>query len=132
MTEPLLATLAGLAATIAAALLLQPACGHAGVATAISLGAWVTATWLGIALAVRSELALGKAFWRNVACIVVASAIMAAAVMIASRMAGSDQVNGVWARGLALGTLIAFGIAVYAVSLRLFGVVKFRFIRNAF
>jgi putative peptidoglycan lipid II flippase len=131
MREPLIATLAGLAATIAAALLLQPAYRHAGVAAAISLGAWVTACWLGVVLAARRELALDPAGWRNVAFIVVASAIMAAAVAIGSRTTTFGNAGDVWARGLALGTLIALGIAVYAAALRLFGVVKFRFIRSA-
>ena len=101
--------------------MLQPTQGHAGVAVAISLGAWVTTVSLGGALAARGELALGAQGWRNIGLIVVASVLMAATVQAASTRA----------RGLALGTLIGLGMIVYVVSLRLFGVVKFRFIRSA-
>ena len=131
MTAPMTATLAGLAATIVAALLLQPVHGHAGVAAAISLGAWVTAVALGAALATRGELALGARGWRNVAFIVVASILMAAAVLAASTRITPGTANDVWTLGLVLGTLIALGMIVYGLSLRLFGVVKFRFIRSA-
>ncbi len=129
MTTPITATLAGLAATIVAALLLQPAYGHAGVAAAISLGAWVTAAALGAVLAARGEAELGPQGWRTMALIVIASGLMTAAVLAASRRIapGTD----LWTRGVALGTLIALGLLVYALFLRLFGVVKFRFIRSA-
>ena len=80
MTQPLIATLAGLAATVVAALLAQPRYGYAGVAAAISLGAWVTAIWLGAVLAVRNELAIDATGWRNAAFIVVASAVMGGAI----------------------------------------------------
>jgi putative peptidoglycan lipid II flippase len=131
MTPPMIATLAGLAATIAAALLLQPSHGHAGVAAAISLGAWVTTISLAGALAARGELALDAQGWRNIAFIVVASVLMAAAVLAAATRIGPTAAADIWTRGLALGTLIGLGMIVYVVSLRLFGVVKFRFIRSA-
>jgi putative peptidoglycan lipid II flippase len=131
MAAPMAATLAGLAATIATALLLQPAHGHAGVAAAISLGAWVTAIVLAASLASHGELELGAQGWRNIAFIVVASAIMIAALLATSTMIAPKPAGDLWTRGLALGTQIALGLVVYAASLRLFGVVKFRVVRSA-
>lgn len=131
MTEPMIATLAGLAATIVAALWLQPTYGHAGVATAIATGAWVTAIWLAITLAARGELILDAAGRRNIAFIIVASVIMAATVLAGSTVMAPGTASDAWTRALALGALIALGLIVYAASLRLFGVIKFRFIRSA-
>jgi putative peptidoglycan lipid II flippase len=131
MTQPLIATLAGLAATVFAGILAEPRYGYAGVAAAISLGAWVTAFWLGAVLAVRNELAIDTRGWRNAAFIVVASALMAGAIEGALKIvpiADGDLLR----RATALGTLIALGMLVYAASLRLFGVVNFRVIRRAF
>jgi putative peptidoglycan lipid II flippase len=131
MTEPMVATLAGLAATIVAALSLQPAYGHAGVAAAISFGAWVTAIWLGIALAMQGDLTLDATAWRNAAFIVAASAVMAGAVLAATRIMPFEDASGLFRHGLALGTLIVLAMLVYLACLRLFGVVRFRFIRSA-
>jgi putative peptidoglycan lipid II flippase len=131
MTHPLVATLAGLATTIVAALVAQPRYGHAGVAAAISLGAWVTASWLAMVLAARNELAIDATAWRNAAFIVAASAIMAAAIQAALTIAPVAD-GDILSRAIALGTLIALGVLVYAACLRLFGVVKFRVIRRAF
>ena len=57
MRQPVLATLAGLAVTLAAARLAHPRYGYAGVAAAISLGAWLIAIWLGAVLVAKNELA---------------------------------------------------------------------------
>jgi putative peptidoglycan lipid II flippase len=132
MTQPLIATLAGLAITIVAALLLQPRHGYAGVAAAISLGAWVTALWLGVVLTMRKELAIDAIGWRNAAFIVVASVVMGGAIQTALTVIPRADAGGVSNRAVALGTLIALGILVYAACLRLFGVVNFRVIRRAF
>lgn len=132
MTQPLIATLAGLVATVVAALLAQPGYGYAGVAAAISLGAWVTAFWLGAVLAVRNELAIDAAGWRSAAFIVVACAFMGVAIEAALKIVPIVEANDIWRRAVALGTLIALGMLVYAACLRLFGVVNFRFIRRAF
>ena len=132
MTQPLIATLAGLAVTVLVALLLQPGHGYAGVAAAISLGAWVTAIYLGATLTARSELAMDATGWRNAAFIVVASAVMGAAIRAALTVIPAAADGDVLTRAITVGTLIALGMLVYAVCLRLFGVVNFRVIRRAF
>lgn len=130
MAQPLAATLAGLAVTVVAALLAKPTQGFAGVAAAISLGAWVTAIWLGIALSARGELQLVGGDWRTLALIVAASALMAAAVLAAMQMSPAVAAD-LPTRAATLGTLIALGLIVYVGALRLFGVVNLGFIRRA-
>jgi putative peptidoglycan lipid II flippase len=132
MTQPLVATLAGLAATALAGVMAEPRYGYAGVAAAISLGAWVTALWIGAVLALRNELALGATGWRNAAFIVVASAIMGGAIEAAASIMPIADAGNVLRLAIALGTLIALGLIVYAACLRLFGVVNFRVVRRAF
>lgn len=129
--QPLAATLAGLAIAVIVATLAQPAYGFAGVAAAISLAAWVTAIWLGIALNARGDLRMDTGGWRTIALVLVASAAMAFALVAALKIAPSPGTH-FWARAAALGTLIAFGLLVYAAALRLFGVVNFRVVRRAF
>jgi putative peptidoglycan lipid II flippase len=132
MTQPLAATLAGLAATVLAGILAEPRYGYAGVAAAISLGAWATTLWLGAVLAARNELAIDATGWRNAAFIVVSSAIMGGAIEAAVKILPIADAGNALRHAIALGTLIALGILVYAISLRLFGVVNFRVIRRAF
>lgn len=132
MNQPVMATLAGLAATIAAAVFAHPRYGYAGIAAAISLGAWLTALWLGVVLAARKELAIGAAGARNLALILLASVVMGAAVAAAQHVIPIADTGGTWTRAGALGTLIALGLLAYAACLRLFGVVKFSVIRSAF
>ena len=130
MRQPMLATLAGLAATIVCAEFAFARFGFAAVAAAISLGAWLTAIWLGTALAVRGELPVDTRAIRSLAFIVVATAVMEVTVAWAEPLlAGGD---GFWSRLSALGALIALGIAVYVACLRLLGVVNFRIVHRAF
>jgi putative peptidoglycan lipid II flippase len=127
---PLLATLAGVAATLAAAALAHPHYGYAAVAGAISLGAWLIAIWLAVALAARHELPIDTMAIRSFAFILLATALMQVAVAFAQRIVPAG--DGGWARLATLGTLIALGMVVYVACLRLFGVVSFRAIRRAF
>jgi putative peptidoglycan lipid II flippase len=132
MRQPVLATLASLAVTLAAAAVMHPRYGFAGVAAAIALGAWVSAIWLGAVLAAKNELAIGAAGVRNLAFIILASAVMGAAVAAAQGIIPVADTGSLLTRAIALGTLIALGLLVYAVALRLLGVVNFRIIRSAF
>jgi putative peptidoglycan lipid II flippase len=132
LSQPVMATLAGLAATITTAAVAHPRTGYAGVAAAISLGAWLTAVWLGAVLAARKGLSIGTAGLRNLALILLASFVMAAAIAATQRVIPVADVSSPGARASALGTLIALGLIVYAACLRLFGVVKFSIIRSAF
>jgi putative peptidoglycan lipid II flippase len=128
--HPLLATLAGIATTIATAALAQPRYGYAAVTAAISLGAWLIAIWLGTALAARRELPIDTRTIRNLAFILLATAVMEVAVAFAERSFTGGDTS--WARLLELGTLIALGLLVYLATLRVFGVVSFRGVRRAF
>jgi putative peptidoglycan lipid II flippase len=130
MRHPVTATLAGFAATLVAAVLAHPRYGYAGVAAAVSLGAWLIAIWLAVVLAAYQLFSIEAAAARNFACIVFASAAMGAAVAAAQR--GVPVEGGSWGRASALVTLIVLGIVIYAVCLRLLGVVNFRIIRRAF
>jgi putative peptidoglycan lipid II flippase len=131
MRHPVLATLAGLATTLATAAVMHPRYGFAGVGAAISLGAWLTAIWLGAVLAAKNELALGAAGGRNLAFIILASALMGVAVAAAQGIIPVASTGSLLPRAFALGTLIALGLLVYAACLRLLGVVNFRVIRQA-
>jgi putative peptidoglycan lipid II flippase len=129
MRQPMLATLAGLIVTMAVGEFAWPHFGHAGVAAAISLGAWLIAIWLGIGLGMRGELPIDTRAIRNLAFIVLAAAAMEVVVAYAQGLVAVT--DGVWSRLLALGTLIALGMIVYVACLRLLGVVNFRIIRRA-
>lgn len=131
MTVPALTTIAGLAVTFVAAWFAQPHYGHAGVAAAIALGAWLTALALAIILVAARELPIDRRSGRTLALIALASGIMGAAI-IAAGMAMSDAGSGLLARATTLATLIALGLLVYVAALRLFGVLSFRLIRKAF
>jgi putative peptidoglycan lipid II flippase len=132
MRQPVLATLAGLAATLAVAVVAHTRFGYAGVATAISLGAWVTAIWLGAVLAAKNELSLGAAGRRNLVFIIVASVLMGAAIAVAQGIISAANTGNLLNRAVALATLIALGLLVYGAALHLFGVVNLRVIRSAF
>lgn len=130
-TAPALATLAGVAFTFIAALLAHPRWGHAGIAAAISLGAWLITIALGLVLAASREIPIDRAGWRNLAAIVLASAIMGAAIAAGDQfMSGAGP--GLWSQLIRLGTLIALGMTIYAAALRLFGVLSFSIVRKAF
>lgn len=131
MTVPALTTIAGLAVTFVAAWLAQPRFGHAGVAAAIALGAWLTAIGLTIVLAVARELPIDSRGGRTLALIALASVIMGAA-LIAAEAAMPDAGAGLLSRTINLVTLIALGLLVYVATLRVFGVLSFRLVRRAF
>jgi putative peptidoglycan lipid II flippase len=131
MTAPALATLAGLALAFIAALLAHPRWGHAGIAAAISLGAWLTAIVLAIRLATTGEVQIDRRGWHNLAGIVLASVIMGITIAAADHfMAPAGP--GLWSQVVRLGTLIALGMMIDAAALRLFGVVSFAIVRKAF
>ncbi len=99
---------------MSAAAVAHPRYGFAGVAAAIALGAWLSAIWLGAVLAAKNELALGAAGGRNLAFIILASALMGAAVAAAQGIIPVADAGSFLARACALGTLIALGLLVYA------------------
>jgi putative peptidoglycan lipid II flippase len=124
---PLAATLAALAMTLAAAFALR-AFGHAGIAAAISLGAWSMAAVLGFRLARIAPLADGDTL-RRFAKIALASFAMAAVLMLGLDTLGTPSTLAMAA--LQLAAFVAAGLGIYAVLLRAFGVVSFGELRAA-
>jgi putative peptidoglycan lipid II flippase len=125
---PLVATLAGIAVTLIAAFMLRGRFGHAGIATAISLGAWTMAAWLGVRLALIATLADADTL-RRLSRIGLASLIMAATLIAGLRQFGTQPQFALAA--LQLAVLIAGGLAIYAALLRSLGVVSFDDLRAA-
>ncbi len=124
-TTPMLAALAALAATVAAALVLDRAHGVTGIAAAIALGAWVGALALLIRARVRLGLMLGPLTRARLIGIVVAALAMGGLLWLATASLAP------WLPGghrlmvaFALAGLIAAGIAIYAASLALLGVIS--------
>jgi putative peptidoglycan lipid II flippase len=122
---PMLAALAALAVTIAAALALSRSHGVAGVAAAIALGAWAGALLLLICAKMQFGLTFDPAtrgrLWR----IVLAALAMGGLLWLATRGLAA------WLDGghrlivaIVLAGLIATGFAVYAAGLALLGVVR--------
>jgi len=122
---PMLATFAGLAVTVAAALMLSRAYAVAGMAAGIALGSWVSALLLAGWAAVRFDLALDPATRRRLPRVGLAAVVMGALLWLAVRGLAP------WLHGehrlvvaVAVAALITAGIAVYVASLAFLGVVR--------
>jgi putative peptidoglycan lipid II flippase len=128
---PLLATLAGLAVAVLAALLLEPWFGAAGIAAGIALAAWSSACVLVARGAATFGFSIDAATRKRLPLIVLAALAMGALLWLQSRFVPAWMAD---AHGLAqaavLGILIAGGLAVYALLLTLFGVVKWAELRR--
>ncbi|KIZ39201.1 MULTISPECIES: murein biosynthesis integral membrane protein MurJ [Rhodopseudomonas] len=122
---PLQAMLTGLGTAIVAALLLGHWFGVAGVAAAVALGAWGSAILLIRRGATTFGFALAAATRRRLVLIVLAALAMAGLLWLKASFALplAAQAHGA-IQALALGLLIAGGIAVYGGLLVLFGVVN--------
>lgn len=125
---PMIATLAGLAATIIAGIALLGR-GDLGIATAIVCGAWTQAAWLAVvawrSTALRIEMTTAVRMLK----IVAATAAMVVALEITQRVLG--QATGLLVAALQLAALIAIGLAVYALALRALGVVTAAAVKDA-
>ncbi|MGN6310458.1 MAG: murein biosynthesis integral membrane protein MurJ [Xanthobacteraceae bacterium] len=122
---PMLAALAALAVTVAAALALDRSHGVAGIAAAVALGASVGALLLAICAATRFSLTLDPATRTRLWRIVLAALVMGGLLWLATHSL-ADWLDGGHRLIVAvmLAGLIAAGIVVYAVSLALLGVVR--------
>lgn len=125
---PMIATFAGIAVTIVAAFALRTF-GHAGIAAALSLGAWTMAAWLGVRLARITTLADTETL-RRLSRIALASIIMAATLIGGLRQFGTQP--GFALAAVQLAVLVTGGLAIYAALLRSLGVVSFDDVRSAF
>lgn len=120
---PLLATLAGFAVAVGAALLIPAQFGVSGIAAAIALAAWVSAGILWARSAAASSLTLDRAARRRLPRIGMAALAMGALLWPARGwlpMAGSHSLAQ--AAGLAL--LITGGLVIYAGLLVLTDVIR--------
>jgi putative peptidoglycan lipid II flippase len=124
---PLISVLKGIVFALATTFLFGHFFGVEGIAAGIALGAWSSALSLLREGATRFGFALDVAARRRLPRIAVAALAMAAAIWLMQR---SLPAAGL-AHALALAALIAAGIAVYGLCLRLFGVTGWRETVNA-
>jgi putative peptidoglycan lipid II flippase len=128
---PLLATLAGLAVAVLAALLLEPWFGAAGIAAGIALAAWSSACVLAARGAATFGFSIDAATRKRLPLIVLAALAMGALLWLQSRFVPEWMADAHGLKQAAmLGILIAGGLAVYALLLTLFGVVKWAGLRR--
>jgi putative peptidoglycan lipid II flippase len=125
---PMLAALAGLATAVIAAMALFPEYGHVGVAAAIGASGWVSAALLGSAILRRGWLHVGPRFVTRLLRIVAATGMMGAALIALQALVAPriDHANAPSAQLDVLAALAGAALIVYAASLELFGVVRFR------
>ncbi len=121
---PLIAMIAGLGVTVAAALVLQPRYLEAGVATAIALGAWTSVVVLIVMLLTLRQFALAEGGLRRLALIMVAGLIMGAALYAGRVASGVDHVASFVALLSSVAALIAGGLALYLGLLQLLGIFR--------
>jgi putative peptidoglycan lipid II flippase len=126
---PLLATLAGLAAAVPAALLLYPWFGASGVAASLALAAWSSAGWLAGGTA-RSGFSLDAQGRRRLPLIALAALAMGGLLWLTAKwvLPWSADVHRL-AQAATLGGLIAGALGVYAVLLTLFGAIDWADLR---
>jgi putative peptidoglycan lipid II flippase len=124
---PLVSVLKGIVFALATAFLFGHFFGVEGIAAGIALGGWSSALSLLREGATRFGFAIDAGARRRLPRIVVAALVMAAAIWFALRFLPSAGL----AQALALATLIAGGIAIYGLCLRLFGVTGWRETVNA-
>jgi putative peptidoglycan lipid II flippase len=121
---PLIAMLAGLAVAMVAAILLRPRYAEAGVATAIALGAWMSAGVLIAMLWFRRQFALNRRAARRLLQIAIAAVVMGAVLYVARIATGVDDLASFAALIGSVIALIAAGLALYLVLLQLSGVFR--------
>lgn len=130
---PMLAAIAGFVIAVGGSLALMPFFGHVGIAVAISLSGWASAGLLGALIARRIGFSLDGDAKRRLPRIGLAAAAMGLAIESARRAAEPWTASGVSAiQSIALLTaLILIGLCVYALLLRILGVLRMRDIVQA-
>ncbi len=121
---PLIAMLAGLAVTTAAAIVLQPHYLEAGVAAAIAFGAWTSAVTLIIMLLSHKQLALADGTLRRLALIVMAGAVMGVVLYVVRIAIRVDSLENFAALFGSVAALIAGGVVLYLGLLQLSGIFR--------
>ena len=131
-TTPLLATLVGLVIAIIFALVLNRPFGTSGIAAAIALAAWGSATFLIVRSAAAFGFSLDHDARRRLPNIVLSSLAMGGLLWLAAYLAlpWTAQAHGL-VRASLLGLLIVGGLAIYAALLTLTGAVRWAEVRGA-
>ena len=119
---PLVSVLKGILFALATSFLFGHFFGAEGIAAGIALGGWSSALSLLREGATRFGFAIDAPARRRLPRIVAAALVMAAAIWWMQRFLPSAGL----AQAVALGALIAGGIAIYGLTLRLFGVTGWR------
>ncbi len=115
---PLVTTLGGVTATLAAALALEPRLGAPGVALAVSIGAWCGAILLFVAAIRDGSAKLGARLRRRLPRIAAAAAVMGAGVWAGASLAadGLSVASPLLLRASILAALCLGGVALYAAA----------------
>ena len=122
---PMLTACCGLATAIVGGLLLFPHFGYVGVAAAIAISAWLGAVLLGLILRRRTWLQVDALAVHRLPRIVLACIGMSAVIIVASRaLFPLAAVSS--GRIAVLFALIALGVGVYVLSLRMLGVARLK------
>jgi putative peptidoglycan lipid II flippase len=127
---PLLATLKGFAVALVLSVVLGHLAGTGGIAAAIALGGWSSATSLIRQGAATFGFSIDAAARMRLPRIVAAALAMGGLLWLAARQTPLENLHGV-AQALVLLGLIAAGVAFYGLLLRLFGVISWREAVNA-
>jgi putative peptidoglycan lipid II flippase len=130
-TTPLVAVLKGVVLATAASFLFGRLFGPEGIAAGIALGAWSSALSLLRGGAATTGFSLDAAARKRLPRIVAAALAMGGLLWLAARQLPVEGLHGV-AQAVVLLSLIAGGIALYGLLLRLFGVTGWREAVNAF
>jgi putative peptidoglycan lipid II flippase len=129
--RPLIAMLAGFVITTVAAIVLQSRYSEAGVAAAITFGAWTSAIVLIAMLVTLKQFTLVRGSLRRLVQIILAAAVMGAVLYVASVAAGVDQVERLPVLAAAVAALITFGLLLYLGLLQLSGILRVNDLLNA-
>jgi putative peptidoglycan lipid II flippase len=130
---PMYTALCGLAAAVTGALMLFPRYGHVGIAGAIALSGWIGATLLAAILWRRGWLRIEAEAWRRVPRIMLATVVMGVTIAAANAVLASwlNISGSSFARVVALGLMVAAGLALYLGCLQVFGVASARILLRA-
>jgi putative peptidoglycan lipid II flippase len=129
-TAPLVAVLKGIALAMAACFLFGHLFGPEGIAAGIALGAWSSALALLRGGAATFGFSLDAAARKRLPRIVAAALAMGGLLWLAARQTPVEGLHGL-SEAVVLLSLVAGGIALYGLLLRLFGVIRWHEAVNA-
>jgi len=129
---PVIFAAAGVVVNIVLSLLLMGPLAHVGIAVATAVAAWVNAGLLAVVLVRRGYLAADGQLAQRLPRIALASVLMAAALVPAAAWLAGPLAGALAARVAAMGTLIGFGVLVFAGLAFLLGAARLSELRASF